>query len=125
MNIEDYICSFWRIVSITDRDGSEKKNRKRMYELWMSDSYLVNGLHAHYYPSGYTIEWNALILMHDGVDVQEGSHTSLVERIEEREDGFTAYTASSIYEFRREGRTIQDVYDHLEKAESQILQKMN
>lgn len=86
-----------------------------MYECWSDEKYIITGLHAKYYMSGYILKWTALNMIDEGVE-EENGHTSLIQKIEETDNGFIAYTTYSIYHFKKIEMSFDDVINTIKST---------
>lgn len=116
-DIEKFLTQFWKITTITNRDNSSKlpEYKKGMYECWSDEKYIITGLHAKYYMSGYILKWTALNMIDEGVE-EENGYTSLIQKIEETDNGFIAYTTYSIYHFKKIEMSFDDVINTIKST---------
>ena len=116
-DIGKFLTQFWKITTITNRDNSSKlpEYKKGMYECWSDEKYTITGLHAKYYMSGYILKWTALNMIDEGVE-EENGHTSLIQKIEETDNGFIAYTTYSIYHFKKIEMSFDDVINTIKST---------
>ena len=116
-DIGKFLTQFWKITTITNRDNSSKlpEYKKGMYECWSDEKYIITGLHAKYYMSGYILKWTALNMIDEGVEEENGS-TSLIQKIEETDNGFIAYTTYSIYHFKKIEMSFDDVINTIKST---------
>ncbi|MFR1449183.1 MAG: hypothetical protein ACLSXC_10420 [Beduini sp.] len=116
-DIGKFLTQFWKITTITNRDNSSKlpEYKKGMYECWSDEKYIITGLHAKYYMSGYILKWTALNMIDEGVE-EENGHTSLIQKIEETDNGFIAYTTYSIYHFKKIEMSFDDVINTIKST---------
>ena len=116
-DIEKFLTQFWKITTITNRDNSSKlpEYKKGMYECWSDEKYIITGLHAKYYMSGYILKWTALNMIDEGVE-EENGHTSLIQKIEETYNGFIAYTTYFIYHFKKIEMSFDDVINTIKST---------
>lgn len=123
--IEKNLLQFWKIEDVCDRNGESKVNKKSMYESWCSDMYFAYGIRPEYYDKDkYMLMWDAFYISDYGMEETSCNHTSLVEKMEETENGFVAYTANSEYRFVKIDVTYKDIVQLL-NAQMRIFRNKN